>query len=480
MRLVPLELSLFETLPKDVQLAMRLSGVVPVLDPFMDLWDLPEGTHTIVLMSGRGTGKTHVVSELTANVVAAMRKRCVVLRDEKSKIKDTILNEILMRFDELPYDTSGILRQETGLKEAKKDGKTLVFTMGFKASSNAKTANMKGPSDIDIAIVEEAEDIRDVDKFNSFTDGLRKEGCLVIIILNTPDKNHWILKRYFDVTEAAPIPENVPIAKHKDFEGYFICTPKPLPGVVCIQSNFRSNFKLPQQKIKDYMEYCNPESSRYNPHHWMTSTEGFASTGRKGQILRNVQRISLSEYLNLSYKEIYGQDFGTASPAGLVGVKFHKNNCYVRQLNYEPMDTLSLGKLYCTLKFTPSDCIIADSAEPKTIARLQSGWMRDELLPADVIQYPMLTKGWFVEEAIKGPGSIKTGIGLLTSMTIHAVTESVDLWNEINNWVYDKDKNEMPTDEPIDDYNHLLDPLRYVATKHKGSTNIGNQLGYFR
>lgn len=55
---------------------------------------------------------------------------------------------------------------------------------------------MKSVSNIDIAVIEEAEDLRDEDKFNTFSDSIRKEGSVIIIILNTPDVHHWIVKRF--------------------------------------------------------------------------------------------------------------------------------------------------------------------------------------------------------------------------------------------------------------------------------------------
>ena len=83
--------------------------------------------------------------------------------------------------------------------------------------------------------------------------------------------------------------------------------------------------------------------------------------------------------------------------------------------------------------------------------------------------------------AIKGTGSIKAGISLMTGMNLYAVEESKDLWNEIYNWIYAVDKNMQPTDEPLDDFNHLIDPWRYVIQDHKGKpADLSKQSGYFR
>lgn len=443
---------------------------------FKILYNLPKDINIVVCIGGRGGRKTYEVSKFIAKNAAVDKKRCVILRDEKELIRESILNDILNRYDnanQYGHLSASCERLDTGIKE-KKTGEMLVFTKGFRASDKQKKANLKGSSNIDIAVIEEAEDIRDVDKFNTFHDSLRKEGAVVIIILNTPDVNHWIVKRYFNLSMAAD-------QYGAKIDGYFQITPKVIPGFLCIQTSFEDNPYLPQSVIDRYRSYGDPLDPNYNLHYYLTSIKGYASTGRKGQILTKVQPIKLVDYLALPFKEIYGQDFGTASPAGLVGVKFHKNNCYCRQINYLPMNTLAIAKNYCRLQFNAQDKIVADSAEPKTIERLQNGFKRTELTDDDVVKYPALLRGFHVVEAVKGQGSIKTGIGLMQSMSLFAVEESTDLWMEIMNWIYDTDKNEQPTDEPLDDYNHLIDPWRYVITDYKGAgTGLKGKIGYFR
>lgn len=432
----------------------------PKFDP---LYELPEGTNLIILIGGRGGMKTYEASKYIAFSSTIRKKRSAVYRDEQSTIRDSILNEIFLRYE--TANENGVLdryfeKTQYELKE-RSTGKLLVFTKGLRASSNAKKANLKGVSDVDIAVLEEAEDIRDEDKFNTLLDSLRKDGVIVIVILNTPDINHFLIKRYFHLSEPA-IPKGW---TKEDVEGFFEITPKKLPGFVCIQTSYEDNEHLPQHIVDRYKGYGDPTSHLYNPFYFKTAIKGWASTGRKGQILTKVKPIKLKDYMALPFKEVYGQDFGTASPAGLVGVKFDKNNCYCRQINYLPMNTLSLAKLYATLGFNERDKIYADDAEPDTIAKLKKGYSREELPPDDFAYYPKLSRGFFIEKADKG--LIKDGISAMTSLNLFAVEESTDLWNEIYNWVYAVDKNGVPTDEPIDDYNHLIDPWRYVVTKRR-------------
>lgn len=426
------------------------------------LYNLPKDVNIVVCIGGRGGMKTYEVSKFVAYSACIKNRRCVVLRDEKETIRESILNEILMRYD--TADESGLLstkfeRLSTGIKDKTTD-EMMVFTKGFRASDGQKKANLKSISNVDIAVIEEAEDIRDVDKFNTFADSIRKEGSLIIIILNTPDINHWIVKRYFNCINV------------DGQDGFFDIVPKDIPGFVCIKTGFEDNPFLPTHVVNNYRAYGDPTSHLYNPFYYMTAIMGYASTGRKGQILTKVKPIKLADYMKLPFKEFYGQDFGTASPAGMVGVKFDKNNCYCRQINYNPMNAIELGKLYCQLKLTPGDKIIADSADPDTIKKLKNGWPAVEL-PQDIrVKYPGLMRGFYVVPAVKGQNSIKYGISLMDSMNLFAVEESTDLWNEIFNWVYAQDKNGNYIDDPIDDFNHLIDPWRYVIMDQRGKKEL--------
>ena len=470
MKLNALEDNLFKEQTSQLQEALLLSGVVPVATPLLPLWELPIGTNTVILIGGRGGMKTYGVSQFIAYQASVNKKRCVVLRDEHALIKESILSEILQRFDEIPFDTN-TEKLGTGLKD-KDSGQEVVFTKGFRASDNKKRANMKGVSNIDIAVIEEAEDLIDKDKFNTFVDSLRKEGCLVIIIMNTPDIGHFLLKSYFYTNIPAPIPAGISNELKKEYDGYFNVIPKEIPGFVCIKTGYEENEYLPKSIVDRYNSYGDPLSHNYNIHYYLTAIKGYASTGRKGQVLRKVKEISLKDYLALPFKEFYGQDFGTASPAGLVGVKFDKNNCYAREINYLPMNTLSIGKLYCTLNFGLNDKVIADSADKDACDKLASGYQAKELSQEDLMNHPKLLRGFFVEKCVKGEGSIRAGISIMDGLNLFAVKESENLWNEIRNYTYDKDKNDDLTNDPIDAFNHLIDPWRYVVTDQRGKRQM--------
>lgn len=422
--------------------------------PFRILYQLPGGTTLVICIGGRGGAKTYEISKFIAMQSTVKAKRCVILRDEKSLIRESILNEVLLRYD--TANATGVLdmvyqKMDSGIKN-RATGEMMVFTKGFRASAKEKKANLKSISNIDIAVIEEAEDIRDEDQFNTFTDSIRNEGALIILVLNTPDINHFIVKRYFNLTKVA------------DEEGFFEITPKEMPGFVCIKTSYKDNPFLPKHIVSKYEGYGDPSNNFYNKFYYLTAIMGYASTGRKGQVLTKVKPMKLEEYLKLPFKEIYGLDFGTSSPAGIIGCKLDKNNLYARQINYLPLNVLDIGKIFCQLALDDGDVIVADSAEPQKINKLRTGWPAEELTEDDILHYPQLLKGFNIYGAAKPEGSIQYGITLLDGMSVHVCEESTDFWNEIYSYIYAQDKNGNYTNDPIDDFNHLIDPLRYVAT----------------
>lgn len=442
---------------------------VKALPPYRILYKLPNGTYIVVIIGGRGGSKTYEASKWTAYSATIEAKRCAIVRDEKSLIKDSILNEVLSRYDTANHNGQigrMFQRLETGIKD-KKTGDMVVFTKGFRASDTKKKANLKGIANVDIAVIEEAEDIRDVDKFNTFSDSIRKPGAIIVIILNTPDIGHWIVKRFFNTEVARDEAGNV-------IDGYWKLIPKDLPGFVCIQTTYKDNPHLPAHIISNYEAYGNPESTTYNPFYYYTAILGYASSGRKGQVFTKFKTIKRADYLKLNLTEIYGQDFGTAKPAALIGAKLEKNRIYARLINYKPMPAIELGKMYCTLKFGLTDEIVADSADPKSWKKLKGGWRGDEL-PDDIfMKYPDLARGFFVVPAEKGDDSIVAGIDLLDGMEVYIVEEDVEFWDEVRNYCYAQDKYGNYTNKPIDDWNHCFtgDTLIETNTGQKTISSI--------
>jgi phage terminase large subunit len=103
-----------------------------------------------------------------------------------------------------------------------------------------------------------------------------------------------------------------------------------------------------------------------------------------------------------------------------------------------------IGSMIKYRGFSKSE-IIADSAEPKSI---------DELKKLGITK---------VKPSVKGQGSVLQGVQLIQQyeLIIHPSCENFIV--EVNNYAWDVDKKtNKPLNKPIDDFNHLMDALRYA------------------
>ena len=91
--------------------------------------------------------------------------------------------------------------------------------------------------------------------------------------------------------------------------------------------------------------------------------------------------------------------------------------------------------------------ITADSAEPKSIDELKG--------------YGLRIKG-----AKKGKDSISNGIQWIQDLEIIIHPRCVNFITEITNYTWAKDKFGNTLNIPIDDFNHLMDAMRYGCEQY--------------
>ena len=93
------------------------------------------------------------------------------------------------------------------------------------------------------------------------------------------------------------------------------------------------------------------------------------------------------------------------------------------------------------------DRFTGDSAEPKSIDELRSYGMR-------------------ITGAKKGKDSINNGIQYIQNFEIIIHPRCVNFLTEISNYSWAKDRFGNKINVPIDDFNHLMDAMRYGLEKH--------------
>jgi phage terminase large subunit len=142
----------------------------------------------------------------------------------------------------------------------------------------------------------------------------------------------------------------------------------------------------------------------------------------------------------------YGLDFGyTNDQTGLLEVYLQNGELWVNELLYETsLTNQDINKRMQAAGMSKNTEIVADSAEPKSIEELRR-------------------LGWNMTGAKKGGDSILNSIDILRRYRINVTRSSTNLRKELGRYQWKTDASGRPLNVPTDTWNHLIDPLRYVA-----------------
>ena len=401
-------------------------------------------------MGGRSSGRSYSASEFALlHLVSDIYFRCAIMRFVLSDIRNSIFQEIRDRIEENELDKTINIKENT--LEFKYKGNK-INGIGFRKSSGDQKSKLKSLASYNCVIIEEADEVAEED-FQQLDDSLRtiKSDIKIILLLNAPDRNHWIIKRWFNLIQA--------IHEGEEVEGFYKAELKNAEtDTIFIGGTYLENIRNMNQKTVDNFE-------RYKtriPDHYYNMIQGFVSEGARGRIFKNWEIISDQEFEELSYPRFFGLDFGFSNdPAALVEMKKHNDKIYLNGLLYEVGLTNtgtkgnSLSERFEALGLIKGeDIIYADSAEPKSIQEL-----RDD--------------GWHVLAAPKGADSVRAGIDNLLSKDVYYTESSTDLDNETHEYKWALDKNKNPTNKPIDDKNHYMDGVRYGEAGDNDGVFIG-------
>lgn len=394
-----------------------------------------------ILMGGRGAGRSTVASQnALAKVRAPEYYRAAIMRFVLGDIRNSIFQEIIDRADEQE------VREELEIREqllSIAHGKNRINGVGFRKSSGDQKSKLKSLAGYNEVIIEEADEINEED-FTQLDDSLRtvKSDIRIILLLNPPEKNHWIVKRWFNLEESAEV-EGFYVPKLKEMYQHDTCFIHTtyLDNLVNIDRSTRENYE--RYKI-------------VRPDYYYNMIRGLVSAGARGRVFTNWQTITNAEFEALPYPSYYGLDFGfTNDPTALVEIKEHNENVWTRELIYEKgLTNPAISRRLTDLGVGKGAVIYADSAEPKSIAELRQD-------------------GWNVKPSLKGADSIKAGIDTLHSCTVHYTEDSKNIALESQEYRWALDANKEPTNKPVDKNNHCMDALRYGKHTHSKQEFVG-------
>lgn len=141
-----------------------------------------------------------------------------------------------------------------------------------------------------------------------------------------------------------------------------------------------------------------------------------------------------------------GLDFGfTNDETGCIEVYKQNGELWINELIYETgLTNPDISERLTSLGIDKRTEIIADSAEPKSIEELKR-------------------LGWRVTGVKKGADSITNSVDILKRYSLNITRNSVNLRNELSRYKWRTERSGRTINEPVDRWNHLIDPLRYVA-----------------
>lgn len=388
-----------------------------------------------ILMGGRGAGRSTVASQYAAAKLCAPEYfRCAIMRYVLGDIRNSIYREITDRFDEAG-ETNKIRINETLM--SLEYGVNTINAVGFKKSSGDQKAKLKSLANYTTVIIEEADEIPEAD-FMQLDDSLRtmKGDIHIIMMLNPPPKSHWIIKRWFDLTPGPVKDFYVPVLKPE------------MTNTLFIRTSFEDNLaNISEQSIANYRNY-----EKTKPDHYWNMIAGLVPEVVKGKIYsgwREVDDIPFEARL-----EGYGVDFGYSNdPTAIVAVYYHDGGYILDEICFQT--ELSNRQIADILLACPKGLVIADSAEPKSIAEIRGYGVT--ILPAQ-----------------KGPGSLLQGIQYVKAAKISYTSQSVNIKEEYENYAWLVDKNDIgiTLNEPKPGYDHSMDAIRYRIAAIKNPNRV--------
>ena len=274
--------------------------------------------------------------------------------------------------------------------------------------------------------IEEAYEIMTESDFDMLDESIRGEvpECLwkqITLTFNPWNERHWLKKRFFDVQDSE---------------------------ILALTTNYLCNEWLDQadKTVFEKMRINNPRRYIVAGLGGWGVVEGLCFEKWKEEefTLEQLQE----DHKNL--KTVCGLDFGyTNDPTAFVigFLDLDKKQLFIWDEIYQKrMSNRKIAETITAMGYG-KERITADSAEPKSIDELQ-------------------TLHLHVQGARKGKDSVNNGIQWIQELEIIIHPRCVNFLTEISNYQWDKDKFGKTLNVPIDDFNHLMDAMRYALEKY--------------
>lgn len=387
---------------------MKIKGlskwILPIYWPYVRDYT----TRFNVYYGGAGSGKSHFVAQKIILKCLQYKRKLLVVRKVGNTLKDSVWAMFLKLLYQMPAVIRNINKSEYTIELI--NGSIILFK-GF--DDPEKIKSIEGITDI---VVEEASELTE-DDFDQLNLRLRADcGMLQIhLMFNPVSKANWVYKRFF-------------------VDG----TPE---DTVIIHTTYKDNPHLPQEYIDSLLRL-----ERTNPAYYKIYVLGdFATLDKLVFPVKTVRLVPEKEVKDLLFW--IGMDFGyTNDPTAITwGYCDNANRrLYITgEYNKKGMTNDVIAATITDLGFA-KEKIVADAAEPKSIAELRRLGINR------------------ITGAVKGPDSVKNGIDRIQRYDIIIDERCTNTIEEFDNytWIKDKKTGEY-INQPVDTFNHHIDSIRY-------------------
>jgi len=379
-----------------------------------------------IVTGGRGSSKSYSINTLLMMLTFEAGHTILFTRLTLSSAYISIIPEFLDKIETLNIQDHFHITKDEIIN--KLSGSKIIFK-GIRTSSGDQSANLKSLANVTTWVMDEAEELTNENIFDKIDLSVRnlKKQNRIILILNPVTKEHWIYTRFFE-DKGVMDGSNVT----KDNTTY-------------IHTTYLDNIDNLSKSYLEQIENIKRRRPEKYKHQmlggWLQKAEGVIfSNWKVGQF----KRVGVS---------VYGQDYGFASDENtLVETNIDVNNkiIYLKECFYlKGLTTSQISEL--NLKHAGTDLIVGDSAEPRLL-------------------YELKAKGCNIVKAIKGQGSITYGIALLQDYDLIVEENSINLIKELNNYSWLEKKSKTPQDN----WNHIIDAIRYAVSYQLQNPNRGN------
>lgn len=258
---------------------------------------------------------------------------------------------------------------------------------------------------------------------------------------------------------------------------------RPPPGAIVLEVQWRDNPWFPDELRRD-MEYDRNRDPERHAHIW----EGHYVMRSEAQVFHNWQVLSFESPDNAQFR--FGADWGYAvDPTVLV-------RCFVGTLELDGAKAIAHAdpkgttlfvdfeayEVSCPIEQTPALFAGSDTRQPPRWpnARLYPGIagasrtkiIADSARPETIAH--MKARGFDIEAAIKGPGSVEDGIEFLKSYDVVVHPRCRHLVDELTHysWKVDRQTGDILS-QLADKDNHVIDALRYALEGARKARSSG-------